>query len=266
MIDIQRKTGLAFERALPTYDNEAIVQKIIAKRLVEFYRSSTSAKQLSAVFEFGCGTGLLTKSLLSYFKADRYIANDIVKKCGDAISTVFPIGQKYEFLHGDIADVCMPPSCELIISSSCVQWVTNLPRLLNRINAHLSSSGILAISTFGPEQFCELSNILHSGGKSDRSRPLNYLNIDEWKTLLKEDFDVLVLHESYETLCFNSVLALLQHLRKTGVNGNAKQRWNKQSLVDFDYEYRRKFSQGDSLRLTYHPVYIIARKKGVKRV
>jgi malonyl-CoA O-methyltransferase len=59
---------------------------------------------------------------------------------------------------------------------------------------------------------------------------------------------------------FPDALALLKHLRDTGVNGAASQNWTARDLKDFETRYRQRFGTPRGLPLTYDPVWVIAQK------
>jgi len=55
---------------------------------------------------------------------------------------------------------------------------------------------------------------------------------------------------------------VLKHLKQTGVTGTEKRIWTRSRLQSFCKEYTTRFSDAaGNVNLTYHPIYIIARKK-----
>jgi malonyl-CoA O-methyltransferase len=52
---------------------------------------------------------------------------------------------------------------------------------------------------------------------------------------------------------------VLQHLRATGVNSIGQQVWTRKQVNAFITEYTDRFSGGQGVCLTYHPLFIIAR-------
>ena len=57
--------------------------------------------------------------------------------------------------------------------------------------------------------------------------------------------------------------AVLYHLKETGVTGTGKQHWTRRELNRFCEEYIRLFGDNQSVPLTYHPIYIIAKKRSL---
>ena len=68
-------------------------------------------------------------------------------------------------------------------------------------------------------------------------------------------------------------MKVLYHLKQTGVNSlsahssfypkQKRQAWTRRDLQYFCERYTQEFTQGTSVSLTYHPIYIIAKKKKV---
>ena len=73
------------------------------------------------------------------------------------------------------------------------------------------------------------------------------------RTVLAED--------EHLTLHFPSPTEVLRHLKHTGVTGVTRTSWPRGRLAEFSAEYSSRYGAGDgSVPLTYHPVYLIARK------
>ena len=75
-------------------------------------------------------------------------------------------------------------------------------------------------------------------------------------------FEIIYAEEEIVILPFGTPLEVLQHLKQTGVTGTEKRVWTRGRLQNFCNEYIRMYSNTDhSVSLTYHPIYIIARKR-----
>ena len=80
--------------------------------------------------------------------------------------------------------------------------------------------------------------------------------------MLSPDFHVLHASEEVATLTFPTPTEVLRHLKQTGVTGTEKRIWTRTRLQQFTEEYIRLFSTTDGqVSLTYHPIYILAKKK-----
>lgn len=102
---------------------------------------------------------------------------------------------------------------------------------------------------------------------------LPYRSKEELEAALSFHFDILYSEEELIPLSFEDPMKVLYHLKQTGVNGlsaqsslypkHEKQAWTRRDLQHFCERYTQEFTQGTSVSLTYHPIYIIAKKKKV---
>ena len=69
-------------------------------------------------------------------------------------------------------------------------------------------------------------------------------------------------HEEKEVFLFPSPRDVLNHLRQTGVNAVDTNPipWTRRKLHFFCREYEKRFYMDRSVRLTYHPLYFVARR------
>lgn len=262
MLSQSEKIQLSFHRALSSYNDEAVVQKASANKLVKLLIDSGLDHSLERVFEFGCGTGFLTKQLTTNLNINELIVNDLISECEGYLNSYVNDYQRINFITGDIETIDIPNKSELICSTSCVQWSNNLPKLLNRLAQGLTGEGWLALSSFTKGHFNELALMQNSSVSNNK---LNYWTIENWREHLNECFDVLVLEQDQKVLWFNTPREVLVHLRLTGVNGNSGQTWSQQALAEFENNYRLNFEHNGKIPLTYRPIYIVARKKGAHK-
>ena len=135
------------------------------------------------------------------------------------------------------------------------QWFADTERFFTLCHRFLSDGGILAFSTFGKRNMQEIHTLTGHG--------LEYFSLEELKALLSSRFEVLYAEEEIVSLPFGTPLEVLQHLRQTGVTGTEKRVWTRGRLQSFCEEYIRMYGKDDrSVSLTYHPIYVIARKRG----
>ena len=248
----------SFKRALTSYNDCANVQKKIADDLVGYLSEAGAPAAFDRIFEFGCGTGFFTQQLLEQHSTETLLANDLVSECEPYINKLAKnLNIDYRFLAGNIEQLRLPDRCDLICSASCVQWVEDLPTLISTITGRLNTDGWLAISSFGPQHFHELTTL----AACKETKSLKYQTAQQWQALLSSHYNIHVLQQTKQTLWFDSTRELLLHLRATGVNGNAGQGWNQQKLVEFGQEYQSRFSIDGKLPLSYEPIYIIAQTK-----
>ena len=139
-----------FSKSLKTYDDNAIVQKQMAEKLVDFLPK----KEFDSILEIGCATGLLTKQLKSKLSFYSFSANDIVLEAESYIKEIIP---QSEFILGDIETINLDKKYDLIISNACLQWCNDIEGTILKLKNSLNEGGILALSVFGKDNIKEIN-------------------------------------------------------------------------------------------------------------
>ena len=237
-----------FAKAGQSYVEHAVVQKQISAQLFK-YLKVYCPQNLASVLEIGCGSGNLTHLFHSYFQVDQLFLNDLYADVDQHFSTI----ENIAWLIGDIEQLTLPQSLDAVISSSALQWMTDLPTLLHRIHDALKPNAYFGFSTFGSDNLTEIKQLTGQG--------LNYYSSEVLKQKLEESgFEIVFIEEEQKHLYFDHPKSVLQHLKATGVTATAKShRWTKQSLQQFYSDYQQ-FHDEQGFRLTYHPIYVIARR------
>ena len=238
-----------FAKAGQSYVEHAVVQKQISAQLFE-YLKVYCPQNLASVLEIGCGSGNLTHLFHSYFQVDQLFLNDLYADVDQHFSTI----ENIAWLIGDIEQLHLPQSLDAVISSSALQWMTDLPTLLHRIHDALKPNAYFGFSTFGSDNLTEIKQLTGQG--------LNYISLEFLKRQLEQqNFEVLFIEQEVKQIYFDHPKSVLQHLKATGVTATAKShRWTKQSLQQFYSDYQQFYDE-QGFRLTYHPIYVIARRK-----
>ncbi len=228
-----------FCRSAGTYDGSALVQRMMAERLWKLSFPHISAGS-PLLLEIGYGTGMLT-----YLYKEKLLDADV---------TLWDLApQKVDFpatiVAGDAEQLiaeCAEDSFEIIFSASTVQWFNNLPRFISLAASKLKCGGIMAISTFGPENLKEITAITRL--------PLRYYTLDELRRMVPGYCTVIELEQEKKVIEFRSPREIMLHLKNTGVNALKH--------VSLGYsELAAKFPRENGrCRLTYHPQYIVIKR------
>ena len=237
-----------FAKAGQSYVEHAVVQKQISEQLFK-YLKVYCPQNLASVLEIGCGSGNLTHLFHSYFQVDQLFLNDLYEDVDQHFSTI----ENIAWLIGDIEQLHLPQSLDAVISSSALQWMTDLPTLLHRIHDALKPNAYFGFSTFGSDNLTEIKQLTGQG--------LNYISLEFLKRQLEQqNFEVLFIEQEVKQIYFDHPKSVLQHLKATGVTATAKShRWTKQSLQQFYLDYQQFYGE-QGFSLTYHPIYVIARR------
>lgn len=241
-----------FRRSVESYDENAHVQKLIVEKLYKLLQLHLSGTPRH-VLEIGCGTGLLTRKLAGELKPDRLFINDLVYEMCSKTATTCGLADS-SCLTGDVEELALPGTFDLIVSTSTFQWFTHLPATLEKLAASLLPGGLMVFSTFGKYNLHELRATTGSG--------LCYPSKEDISELLLPFFDILRLEEEKQVLYFSSPLEILQHLKKTGVNASASDRiWTKGQISRFSDDFQNRYAVDGQYPLTYHPLYFVCRKR-----
>lgn len=247
-------TEKRFSRHFDTYEQQAVVQRSMAYELVQ-NTTAVCENQPLHILEIGCGTGLVTKELIRTCSIAHYCGNDIVAESqihSRSLLKEIP-SSNFSFITGDASQITQVPFVpNIIISGACFQWMRDLASLIANLHSFLPVGGILAFSSFGPENYTEIRQLSGFG--------LDYHTFDALKNMLSEQFEILVADEKLTKLYFSNPTDVLRHIRETGVNGLSPVRWTKKELLSFTDSYIRLFASAEGLPLTYHPIQIIAKK------
>lgn len=233
-----------FEKSLETYNQNAIVQEIMAKKMV--LELKNWQKDFETILELGCGSGLLTKKLQENLSFKSYFANDLVEKSKNYITKIIPDAK---FYIGNALKIKPSLKMDLIISNAMFQWFKNLEKISSHCENLLNKDGILAFSTFSPDNFKEIRALT---GLS-----LEYKTCDEIINVFSKNFQILHKEEFIYTMKFSNPLELLAHIKKTGVNSLASQHWTFKDVKEFCDNYKNKYPE---ITLTYSPIIIICKK------
>lgn len=242
-----------FYKSLPTYDANAVVQSHIAHRLADLI-VSYSRVPVDHCLEIGCGTGLLTRALAARLQVNRFTLNDIcdrVQEYYDSLRSTSTL----EFMIGDAE--CMNFSnaqYQLIASASALQWFEHPIRFIRRCMSSLVPQGLIAVSTFGPDNMREVTRFT--------GVTLPYPDLDTLRAELSRDFDLIHLDHECIELKFDAPMEVLWHLKNTGVTGIRDYSWTKSRLAEFSHYYTQHYRLGNGqVKLTYHPLYLIIKPK-----
>lgn len=149
----KRRIAAAFSGASHRYEQAAAVQRVVAQRLAG--RVLADAPSPADIVEIGCGTGLLTKTLLRGIPGGRWLVTDLssemVEYCQSSIADP---RVRFRRMDGETPDL-PPGSCDLLVSSLAFQWFADLPDALDRLSRCLKPGGRLMFATLGVDTFAE---------------------------------------------------------------------------------------------------------------
>jgi len=245
-----------FAGSLLTYDRYAIIQRQMNRTLMGLLVGCTESSEFKRVFEPGCGTGHLTSILLRHLPVRDLWLNDLITDCYDYSEYIIQSSNKkdklnWKYVAGDMENVDLPENIDLVISGASFQWLSDFKEFITKLRktSLIKSGSTLAFSTFGPDNFNEITSICGPG--------LHYHTAQEYNHICSDHFEILTQKEEKKQLFFNTPVDVLNHQKRTGVKGISKVSWTKSKLIKFVDEYNRRFTTDKGVSLTFHPLYYI---------
>ena len=192
-----------FNKHYNEYEKYSLAQKQVAKNLLDYMgKSNIFNTQINSIFEIGCGTGIFTKEYRKYFLHSDLILNDIF----DVREFIKDIDYNI-FIQENIEELDIPKS-DLVVSSSVFQWIKDKDSLIKNIAENTDN---LCFSSYVSGNLIEIKNHFDIS--------LDYLNIEEFKEILKKYFSSVKSYSETIKLDFKVPMAVLKHLKHTGVTG-----------------------------------------------
>jgi len=192
-----------FNKHYNVYEKYSLAQKQVAKNLLDYMgKSNIFNTQINSIFEIGCGTGIFTKEYRKYFLHSDLILNDIF----DVREFIKDIDYNI-FIQENIEELDIPKS-DLVVSSSVFQWIKDKDSLIRNIAENTDN---LCFSSYVSGNLIEIKNHFDIS--------LDYLNIEEFKEILKKYFSSVKSYSETIKLDFEAPMSVLKHLKYTGVTG-----------------------------------------------
>jgi len=236
-----------FRRALTTYDFHSEVQQSMADKLTKLIL--TYGHSYPLIFEVGSGSGYLTALLSEELEYREFYVNDLVKEA----LRFLPDKEGLRFIAGDIEKIALPFEIDLFVSNACLQWLHKPASFFKKIFPLIKHGGLLAFTSFAPGQYVEISELT---GQS-----LDYLSSSAYRMLLEgAGFEIVKITEEEWKREFPSPRAVLEHMKHTGVNAMKSPNWGKNAYRQFCDDYLQRFSSPGGVTLSYHPLWLIAKK------
>ena len=239
----------AFQKALNSYDEHALIQQKMNIKLMTHLQDYLQNGSLDSILELGCGSGMLSTLLQKQISANYWLFNDL---CDVRSLLAEKLIQPFDFSCGDAENFPFQRQFDLIASASAVQWFHHPENFISHCKAGLKPNGLLAITSFGEDNLKEIRHMTNVG--------LSYHNLSQWQNWLANNFELLWCDDFTVILEFDTPLDVLKHLKYTGVTATNQKNWTRKNLNKFIDDYLKAFSlPSGKVRLTYHPLFFIAR-------
>jgi malonyl-CoA O-methyltransferase len=195
-----------FSRFAHEYNTHNIIQLKVAKKLV----SMLEKKSYSSILDLGAGSGAIYREIINRdIKIEKFIALDFSKE----MLNLHPKSDNIQIVCSDFNNnnfnEYRDKEFSILISSSALQWSTDLATVLSSIS-RLASKHYFAF--FTSKTFSTLHKI--AGVES----PI-YSKESIVKSL--DGYKIDILEEVEYHLSFDSVLEMFRYIKRSGVSGGA---------------------------------------------
>jgi len=154
-----RQVRRAFGRAASSYAATAVLQREVESRLLE---QLVYAKQPpTRILDLGAGPGRASAAMRRQFPKAELVALDLalpmLREAGRGWRWYTPKAKRFGRVCADVRALPFADgSFDLVFSSLCLQWIEDLPQVLDSLRGLLRPGGLLLFSSFGPETLIEL--------------------------------------------------------------------------------------------------------------
>ncbi|RBW68319.1 malonyl-ACP O-methyltransferase BioC [Bacillus taeanensis] len=256
-----------FSEHAKTYDKYANVQKKMAEQLIDTLPKNIREKEIT-ILEIGCGTGYLTRLLGDVFPKAKITAVDLapgmIKAAKEKIKD-----QRVSFLCGDIEEMDLQGSYDVVISNATFQWLNDLEKVIKRLNAMLTKDGVISFSTFGSLTFQELHHSYNRAKRKlqlpmDRSLGQSFYSFEELYQICKQSLFSLETFpadingtQSLEFEYFETVRDFFISVKKIGANNSSKDQYCQRPsfFKELIQQYETNYREEQGVRATYHCLF-----------
>jgi len=253
----KEKLKRRFSRHAKTYDQYAVVQKFMGDHLI----NQVKHLKVTRILEVGSGTGYVTQKLIKTFPKAEITAVDIAEGM-IKVAKARVNNDQVNFLCGDIEDLQFEGAYDLIISNATFQWFNHLEGTLSKLNALLSSKGVVCFSTFGEKTFHELHETYKAIQPDNSLRPgQSFLTLGDLESVMFNTFNQrqITTETADYTETFDSCLSFFESIKKIGANNSSSQGTVKDPtfLQNVINHYESNYTVKGKVKATYQAVFAL---------
>lgn len=256
----KRGVRAAFERAARRYDEHAVLQHEVGRRMLE--RLELVRLQPRRLADIGAGTGRATAALGRRYGKAQVVAVDLAAAMLHHARRQAPLMTKwtrrYHYVCADAEQLPMADdSVDLLFSNLTLQWCNDLDQAFREFRRITAPDGLVMFSTFGPDTLRELRD---SWGRVDGHTHVNlFMDMhDIGDALVRSGFANPVMDVEHFTLTYGDVFQLMRDLKNLGAHnvtaGRPRGLTGRRHLEALQQAYQRHVRDG-RLPATYEVIY-----------
>lgn len=238
-----------FNRANQTYNQAAILQKTVAKHLVNLAKQKISTA--NKILDLGSGTGFIAEEILSEFSDKKIFQLDIAQQ----LLQTNPF--KTSKIAADIEALPFKRNVfDLALSSLSFQWLNHLDKAIPQILKTLKNKGNFYFSIIVDGSLDEL--------KIARQKCAVQLTINDFTSITELEKILLQLQLNYQIksetiiLQYDNLPALLKSIKSIGAGyGSTKKSITKNDLQKISSFYLKNFNLDNKVHATWKICYVL---------
>ncbi len=212
----KRQARSAFSRAARRYDEVAVLQREIGRRMIE--RLELVKLQPEVVLDVGAGTGIATVELARCYRKALVIALDFALPMLQRVRRRGSWLRRPHCVCGDQDALPLADgSVDLIYSNVSLQWSNDLEQTFRELLRVLRPGGLLMFTTFGPDTLKELRGAWGSVDGYSHVNPFPDMH-DVGDALVKSRFAEPVMDVDRMVLTYGKVEGLMRDLKMLGAH------------------------------------------------
>lgn len=206
----------AFGRAASRYEATAVLQHEVELRLLE--RIVYVGEPPRRVLDVGAGTGRASAFLRKRYPKAQVVALDLALPMLRQARRHMGWWKPFRRLAGDAAALPIASnSIDLLFSNLCLQWSTDLPKVLDEFRRVLRPGGLLLFSTFGPDTLKELRTAWSAADPAPHVAHFADL-VAVGDALLGAGFRDPIVDREHFTLTYTDARQLMRELKAIGAS------------------------------------------------
>jgi len=251
------KVAASFNRSAQDYADHAVLQRMVAERLLE--RLELISISPKVIVDVGSGPGGAARQLAKRYKGAQVLQLDLsLKMLSQSRSQDSRFFSKQHYVCGDADSLpLVKNSAELIFSSLMLQWCNDLDAVFAQIKNTLTKQGLFLFATLGPDTLKELRS---SWAEVDDAVHVHtFIDMhDGGDALIRTGFVEPVMDVEHITLMYEDCFSLMKDLKTLGASNADDDRsrglTGKNKIKSLESAFDKHRIEG-RLPLTYEIVY-----------
>lgn len=261
----QQHVRRAFDRAAESYEQAAVLQNEVCRRLLEKLDVVKIVPRL--ILDAGAGTGTAIPILYERYNKAQVVALDLSENMLHQSARKGGLLRSPYLVCADIERLPFADNTfDLIVSSLSMQWCNDISLAMLEAHRVLKPGGLFVFTTFGPDTLKELR---YSWAKVDAANHVNqFIDMhDIGDALLYHGFSEPVMEAEILTVTYHTADEIMHDLKAIGANVTAKypidesiknqvvRGLSAKSVLQTVRQAYEQFRQGDVLPATYEIIY-----------